>query len=263
MPHGSWFPGDPWTIETLYREQPEQLQKKRRRDVFNREIADDDPTSTTRPWGRYKRKVYVGVDCGKRADPSAIAVLIPFEPFERRADGRDVYEVPFIRRIPLDTPYPDVARAIARLDDYLRRRGDIDWIYYCVDSGGVGESVVDMVKELLPNIELYKAYLTGGYHVNQKWETREISLPKAQMVSTMIMLFESERIEVSGEAKEYRAEIEALQDELYNYELRTTESKHDLYGAFTVGKHDDLATSLGLGAWLGEFFEGRGEVALW
>ena len=42
------------------------------------------------------------------------------------------------------------------------------------------------------------------------------------------------------------AEAQALADELLNYEIKVSEDANDRYGAFRVGKHDDLVTALGL-----------------
>ena len=41
-------------------------------------------------------------------------------------------------------------------------------------------------------------------------------------------------------------EAEVLAQELLDYEIRVNESSNDTYGAFRVGSHDDLVTSLGL-----------------
>jgi hypothetical protein len=42
------------------------------------------------------------------------------------------------------------------------------------------------------------------------------------------------------------AEARALASELIDYEIRVDENANDRYGAFKVGKHDDLVTAIGL-----------------
>ncbi len=41
-------------------------------------------------------------------------------------------------------------------------------------------------------------------------------------------------------------EAPAMIDELANYEIKVDQNANDRYGAFRVGKHDDLVTALGL-----------------
>ena len=45
------------------------------------------------------------------------------------------------------------------------------------------------------------------------------------------------------------AEAEALTEELLNYEIKVTDSQNLQMGVFSTGKHDDLATALGLACW--------------
>jgi hypothetical protein len=42
------------------------------------------------------------------------------------------------------------------------------------------------------------------------------------------------------------SEAEATRQELLNHEIRVSDDGHDAYGAFKVGRHDDLVTALGL-----------------
>lgn len=268
MAPDSWFPGDPFTFDSVVKEnieaQPKLVQKKMREAKFgiNEQSSEEDKRSV-KPWGKYRRKAYVSVDIGKKTDFTAVSIIEPYEPLKQRDDGRDVYDVSFIQRIPLDTPYPKVAKGLARLDKKLRKTKEFEYIYWIFDSGGVGESVTDMVVDLLPNSDIYRCYLTGGQYPNFNFETNSVSLPKTQMASTLIMLFESDRIEISGGADDYFEELEALRDELYNFELRISPNKVDQWGAFKYSKHDDLAVSLGMGGWLAEFMEGRGTVEIW
>lgn len=251
----NWFPGDSRSLQSVIDEMPHDIKQKKADKI-------DEKEKVVKPWGTYKRKAYVGLDLGKKADPTAIVVLEPYIPIEERSDGRDVYDVSFIARAGLETPYPDIARKLADIDAQLMSTGEIDYVYYTIDSGGVGESVTDMIIELLPNADnIMRVYLTGGIHPNINYETNSISLPKAQMVSAMIMLFESGRIKIS--TGEFNSDIEELRDELYNFELKIQSGRTDTYGAFKFGKHDDLACALGMSCWLAEYDAGLGTISVW
>ena len=250
-----WFPGDGRSLQSVIDEMPHDIKPKQADKI-------DPKEKVVKPWGTYKRKAYIGLDLGKKSDATALVVLEPYIPTEEREDGRDVYDVSFIARAGLETPYPDIARKLAAIDKQLNDTGEIDYIYYTIDSGGVGESVTDLIVELLPNADnIMRVYLTGGVHPTINYETNSIMLPKTQMVSAMIMLFESGRIKIS--TGDYNEDIAELRDELYNFELKIQSGRTDTYGAFKFGKHDDLACALGMSCWLAEYDAGLGAIEVW
>jgi hypothetical protein len=257
-----WFPGDPWDIDTLFNERPELLARKKESDQkYSLDLLTLKDKTRIKDWGVYSGTAYVGIDIGKRADPTALILMKSFEPIPPRPDSMNMYHISMVRRIELETPYPDIVRGIERLDRLMRKSGEYDEIVYVIDSGGVGESVIDALKETLPNANIRRVYITGGLKYRIDDWTSDIMLPKPILASTMIMLFEAERIYIS--TQDYAEEIKAMQDELFNYEMQISKAKVDQYGAFKFGKHDDLATALGLAAWYAEYTEGRGKVEIW
>jgi hypothetical protein len=148
--------------------------------------------------------------------------------------------------------YTEVAAKVKRLDEQLRadaeERGFWCHVTYVLDSLGVGELVSEMIIRALPHADIRKCYLTGG--INGSEEDIQIKLPKTQMASTLVALFDDGRVKVPKSSKE----IEAMVEELLNYEIHVSEEGHDQYGAFKIGTHDDLVTALGLACWYAEHY---------
>lgn len=71
---------------------------------------------------------------------------------------------------------------------------------------------------------------------------RQISLGKAHLVSRLQTLLQCHRLHLPPKMEEARV----LADDLLEYEIRVDENANDRYGAFRVGRHDDLVTALGL-----------------
>jgi hypothetical protein len=195
--------------------------------------------------------IVMGVDIGQKRDPTAIAVV----EHERRVVGRkpvtsgDVivrwkeqtehhYSARHLERLPLGTPYPEVARRVAELADGVKERTGKRASKLYVDATGVGQPVVDMLKET--GVRPVGVYFNYG---DKRVETSrtQISLGKAYLVSRLQALLQSGRIHLPR-----TDEAEALAQELLEYEIRVDQNANDRYGAFRVGTHDDLVTALGL-----------------
>jgi hypothetical protein len=86
--------------------------------------------------------------------------------------------------------------------------------------------------------------MAGGSIIDRLAEnTRErtVSLGKALLVSRLQVLLQTRRVHLPR-----TAEAETLARELLDYEIHVDEQANDRYGAFRVGSHDDMVTSLGL-----------------
>ena len=186
--------------------------------------------------------ISIGVDIGQKRDPTAIAVAeIDHRPTEQgRTDTHFV--VRYLSRLPLGTPYPEVASRIAEIVNRARdQTGGQPVVYVYLDATGVGQPVVDLVAEQRTGARLLPVYFTHGDRRSQDLE--KVTLGKAYLVSRLQALLQSRRVHLpdSNEAR-------VLAQELENYEIRVTEDANDRYGAFRVGTHDDLVTALGLAA---------------
>ncbi len=180
--------------------------------------------------------VNIGIDIGQKHDPTAIAVM---EMEWRTVDGtrEDHWVERHIERLPLGTPYPAVATRLATIVGIVRHRGvEVGATY--VDATGVGQPVVDVLKAA--GVRVTPVYFTYGDRRKEN-EDRSIALGKAWLVSRVKALMQTDRIHLA-----HSPEMDAMQKELMDYEIRVDEQANDRYGAFRVGSHDDLVTALGL-----------------
>ena len=226
--------------------------------------------------------VCVGVDVGQIHDPTAVAVAevcqVPTGKyrygreyrreafvdehliFHKAQDAEPVmtseYTIRHIRRLPLGTSYPAVAMHIADMlcNTMFAHRE----VRVLIDVTGVGRPVYDDLK-LEINIRkngLWRPDGTfqqpvGGISNNvqvkpitfshgEKYNRSTGVLAKAFLVSRLQSLLQGGRVH-GPDTQEMKATVE----ELRVYEIKVSEDGKDTYGA-TIGKHDDLATCLGL-----------------
>src|SRR5690242_9135603 len=147
--------------------------------------------------------VTVGIDVGQKRDPTAIAVA----ELEQRHDGA-YHLIRLLERLPLRTPYPEIAQRLATIVGNLQARMQQDeaerllmprWqrppaqslvptVY--VDATGVGQPVVDLLAQA--GVALHAVYFTYGDR--RKVEDRQVSLGKAWLVSRLQALLQTGRI---------------------------------------------------------------------
>jgi hypothetical protein len=186
----------------------------------------------------------VGVDIGQKNDPTAIAVIearVASEPAIRIGGGAIEYVLRFIQRLPLGTPYPEIAHSLARIcRRAAERSGQRPEVF--VDATGVGAPVVDQLRALALDARcLWAVTFTHGSRCRRHPAERRVTMGKAYMVSRLQALLGAGRIHLPA-----TSEAHALAAELLGYEIRVDEKGTDRYGAFRSGTHDDLVTALGL-----------------
>jgi hypothetical protein len=181
--------------------------------------------------------VFIGIDIGQRRDPTAICVAeLESRPGQTRAEIH--YLIRHLDRLPLRTPYPEVARRLHDLCDRVGRQAAGRPTVY-VDATGVGLPVVDILKSAVTEATVVPVFFTHGDRRNE--ENGEVRLGKAFLVSRLQALLQTVRLHLPR-----TAEADALAAELRDYEIRVSEDANEKYGAFRVGTHDDLVTALGL-----------------
>ena len=209
--------------------------------------------------------VNVGIDIGQLQDPAAVSVAeaVPVETGKHRwikrvppyvdkhgqfQPGRDTdpvrkteYFIRHIARFPLGTSYPKMAEQIADLlcsPNFAGRK-----ITVFMDATGVGRPVYDdlceeaRLHEEARKIVIMPITFTNGPTFNLKTGL----LGKDYMVSRLQSLLQNGRIHAPD-----TKEVQATLEELKVYETRITPKGNAQHGAFEKGKHDDLATALGL-----------------
>lgn len=176
----------------------------------------------------------IGVDLGQTSDFTAICIL------ERLEDG--VYHMRHLERMPLGTPYPDVAEHVFQLwaSWELGRRALV-----VVDGTGCGRPVVDLVAQRIPRL-LIPITITAGFEATRAG--KDWRVPKRDLVSVVKVLLQTGRLKISKEL----AFASTLVDELLKFEVRINTLAHDTYGAWREGVHDDLVFAVALAAYYAE-----------
>lgn len=193
----------------------------------------------------------IGIDVGKRHDPTAIVVAVAEE---RRNQGRweTHYSVPFLKRLELNTPYPEQARQLLEISKNATKRfwnehdnrGTIRGQFHIfADVTGVGDAVIDMLKPGAKSIGiLHPCRFVAGDRLN-KVNYREYMIGKAHFVSRLQVLAESKLIHLPPG----HPEAEQLAQEMLDFDIDVDEaSGKATFGAIRPGTHDDMVTALGL-----------------
>ena len=113
-----------------------------------------------------------------------------------------------------------------------------------VDSTGVGAPVVDMMEKegLCP----YAISIHGGDAVGS--EGRKYRVPKRDLVSTLQVLLQTQRLKVAEGIKD----AQLLVEELLNFRIKISASGHDSYEHWRESAHDDLVLAVALACWMAE-----------
>jgi hypothetical protein len=162
---------------------------------------------------------------------------------------RSEYTVRHIRRLPLGTSYPDVAEHIADMlcNDLFQNRN----VRVLIDVTGVGRAIYDDLKReisLRPKCKHIILKPISFVH-GEKYNKTLGTLGKAFLVSKLQSALQGRRVHAPD-----TPEMKATIDELRVYEIKVTDEGKDTYGA-SIGKHDDLATALGLSCLEDPFLE--------
>jgi len=161
--------------------------------------------------------------------------------------SRPVLDVRHLERLPLGTPYPKVVervrQALAQLSTYR--------VALVVDATGVGMPVVDMLAQA--GLGPIAISITGGNSVSTEWgdwNVRRISVPKRDLVSTVQVLLQNQRLRIA----EALPEATTLRKELVAFKVKISLNAHDSYGNdWREAPHDDLVLAVALPCWYREW----------
>lgn len=211
-----------------------------------------------------RNPVCIGIDVGQIQDPTAISVAevtqihtgkyryvtpVPahfddngewIPAVDAHAVMKSEYTIRNIRRLPLNTSYPDVAVYIAEMlcnPLFAQRPCSV-----LIDVTGVGRPVYeDLRKEIQLRKEARHVQLKPiSFVTGQAYNRAKGTLGKAFLVSRLQSLLQGGHVHAPD-----TAEVKATVEELRVYEIKVDQDGKDTYGA-KIGKHDDLATALGL-----------------
>lgn len=243
---------------------------------LNEAVANSKQAHFARPLGQ----MLVSVDLGQTIDPTAIAVLEVM----RRQDVHDAFwrhhaagiatpeppaswyvkgqlrhaqlaariNVPYLKRLPLRTSYPDV---IAYVDTLLRRpqfagrRASL-----LCDQTGVGRPVVDMFRRA--GLAPIGVTITSGQAESHDPEHyQDWRVAKLLLVSRLQSALHENVLHVNKNQRE----AQALAGELNDFRGTFNESGYAKFGA-REGAHDDLVLALAIGVW---YATREGHSAMW
>lgn len=220
------------------------------------------------------RRYSVGVDLGQANDPTAIAVLekkiVPPEtalfapvgesPSNRLVEGSVAYDLVYIKRPKLGTPYDTIAKRVADLVCELEPQGafgELGQVTLSVDGTGVGRGVVDMLdtefqrrgttSKSIPRVDFRRVSVTGS-QTTLKRPTRTNgywSVPKKDLVFPAVAAFQQGKIRI-GKVKDR----DALVNELKNYKRTTNIATGGMqFEPWRESDHDDLLFAVCLALW--------------
>ncbi len=215
----------------------------------------------------------VGVDLGQANDPTAVAVLrkaiappetamfspVGESPSNRLVEGALVYDLVYLKRPRLGTPYDQIATRVADLICELEPTGafgEIGQVSLCVDGTGVGRGVVDMLRtefkrssrQHKPRMDFRAVSVTGSNTSLKKPKSKHgyWSVPKKDLVFPAVAAFQQGKIRVAGGIKDR----DALVNELKNYRRTTNIATGNMsFEPWRESDHDDLLFAVCLSLW--------------
>jgi hypothetical protein len=162
------------------------------------------------------------------------------------------YDVRYIKRWTLGTPYPAIIQDVAALVTHPPLAGDSTVL---VDYTGCGRPVVDVMRQqgLTPRgISIH-----GGDKVTQ--DGRDYRVPKRDLVGVVACLLQQQRLRFA----ERLPETSLLTHELLNFKVKIDPTTaHDNYSAWREKDHNDLVLALALAVWWGEQVGGK-QAGVW
>jgi hypothetical protein len=221
------------------------------------------------------RRYSVGVDLGQANDFTAIAVLektiappekamfspVGESPSNRLVEGSIVFDLVYLKRPKLGTPYDTIAKKVADLVCELEPQGsfgELGQLTLSVDGTGVGRAVVDMLdaefkrrgatSRAVPKVDFRRVSVTGS-NTSLKRPTRTDgywSVPKKDLIFPAVAAFQQGKIRISKGIKDR----DALVHELKNYSRTTNIATGNLaFEPWRESDHDDLLFAVCLSLW--------------
>lgn len=195
------------------------------------------------------KEISFGIDVGKRHDPTAIVVAVAED---RKADDgqwETHFVVPFLKRLELNTPYPqqaeqlvDIGRKALRQFFRVEHVSEIRPPRVNIDVTGVGDAMVDLLNKcgIRTVGRPIACRFVGGDRFNDSGS--EIAIGKAHFASRLQILAEARRIHLPQ-----IPEAQQLAEEMLDFDIDVDElSGKATYGAIRPGTHDDMVCALGL-----------------
>jgi len=157
------------------------------------------------------------------------------------------YHVRGLERVPLGTPYTAVVALVKqRLGASPLLRG----APLAIDQTGVGRGIFDLFTQA--QLAPYGITITSGSEV--KREGRSLHVPKIDLVSVLIAIYQSERLKIAAGL----VEGPTLIHELVNFRPKVNiATGNESFEAWRESIHDDLVLAVAMAVWFAENAMGR------
>jgi hypothetical protein len=192
--------------------------------------APIEPLDLNAKWGE---RYTVGVDLGQSNDFTAICIVRKFE----EPGQKPIFQVGYLSRLPLGTPYPAIVSHVIDLLCRPQIRGKSELV---IDYTGVGRPVFDMFRD--QGTSPIGVNITGGTAITHEgliW-----SVPKGHLISRIQMLLHAGRLKIHADLPD----ATALVGELQSFKADFTDTGYVKFNARS-GAHDDLVLAIGVALW--------------
>ena len=221
------------------------------------------------------RRYSVGVDLGQSADPTAIAVMertvvppqtalfapVGKSPSNRLVEGDVVFDLVYLKRPKLGTPYDVIAKRVADLICELEPEGafgELGQVTLSVDGTGVGRGVVDMLdtefkrrgagSRAVPRVDFRRVSVTGSNTTLKRPDRSNgfWSVPKRDLIFPLVAALQQNKVRIAKDVKDR----DALVHELQNYRRVVNISTGNMaFEPWRESDHDDLLFAAALSLW--------------
>jgi hypothetical protein len=198
-----------------------------------------------------------GLDLGKAADYSVLAVVGRSKLEKPVAKRRFKYALRWLQAWELGTPYTATRPGVRSVIGDVKARFDAPALrktVLAVDYTGVGMAVVEQVIAAKVAARLNPVMITGGHTVSTPDETKDRSwhVPKPELVGTLTVLLENDLLKWAAPDSPHALPlIRRFEKELTAFREFVTRKKNVTYGA-EASAHDDIVLAVALACWLGE-----------
>ena len=192
------------------------------------------------------KRFFAALDLGQVCDFSTLAVIDrvelrgPWDPAAFAWEKRTLLRLRYLERIPLGTSYPDVVRRTKEVIRQVAAGGTSELV---VDGTGVGRPVVDLLRQSDLPCHLRAAIVTGG--TAESHSDGYSHIPKKDLISGLQVALQQGTLQIAGGMKIRPA----LVTEMAEMRVKITSPRHEQFGAWREGSHDDLVFAVALACW--------------
>lgn len=176
----------------------------------------------------------LSADIGQMTDHTALGVL------DVAAGG--IYNLVYLERLRLRTPYPEVVNEIKRIYDRLVKQAEGGTVTLVVDVTGVGRPVLDMLRAA--GLAPMAVTITGGNEMTK--DGMEYHIPKRDLVAAAQVLMQRQKLQAAQGVAAAPEFVQELENFKYKISLTTG---HDSYEAWRNSIHDDLVLCVCMACW--------------